>query len=489
MGKIKSLAGQTVLYGLGSIVPRFINFLLVRLHTGVFDPEEYGIVTWLFSYTAIINTVYLFGMETAYFRFATKPDADEKKVYNITQSVVIGLSIILSFSVIVMANPIANFLDVPDKPNLIIWLAMIMALDAVVAIPFARLRLQKKPLLFISGKLINILIVVVLNIYFLKIAYDPGRGVDFVLLANLLANAFYLLFFAKTLLAWRPQYDKVITPEVIRYGYPIMLTGLAGVTNEMFSRLMLKAWLPEGFYKGQSAKYALGVFGACYKLSMVMSLAITAFRYAAEPFFFSNAVEKNSPQLFARINHYFIILCCFILVGVSINLDILKYFLGQSEYWQGLHIVPILLLAYLFNGVYYNLTVWFKLTDRTYYGTLITVGGVFVTIIANYFLIPVAGYTGSSWAAFLCYFSMMVVCYLLGQKYYPIPYHVGSAIFYISFSIILIYLVNSVRIENQWLASSFHVMVLIAFAGFVLLLERKKFRAVSPSNESANTRR
>lgn len=481
MSKIRSLAGQTVLYGLGSIVPRFINFLLVGLHTKVFLPDEYGIVTWLFSYTAIINTVYLFGMETAYFRFATKPDADEKRIYKLTQTVVISISLVLSVAVILLAQPIANYLDIPDKANLIIWLAMIMVLDSVVAIPFARLRLQKKVLLFVTGKLVNVLIVVALNVYFLVIIYEPQShmGVDFVLLANLIANGFYIFFFARSLLAWRPAYEPGLTPTIISYGYPIMLTGLAGMTNEMFSRIMLKAWLPEGFYPGQTANYALGVFGACYKLAVVMNLTITAFRYAAEPFFFSNAVDKNSPQLFSRINHYFIIVCCFILLGVSINLDILKYFFGKPEYWEGLTIVPILLLAYLFIGVYYNVSVWFKLTDKTYFGTLITVGGVIITVVANYVLIPIAGYMGSSWAALLCNVSMMVACYLLGQKYYPIPYKVTAALGYIGLTTLIVYAVMSIQIDDQLLASGFHLLVLIGFLSVVWLIERKNFSFAS----------
>jgi O-antigen/teichoic acid export membrane protein len=481
MSKIKSLAGQTVLYGLGSIIPRFINFLLVRLHTGVFEPEEYGIVTWLFSYTAIINTVYLFGMETAYFRFATKSGADEKRIFNLTQTVVILLSVTLSIGVILMARPIADYLDIPGKTNLIIWLAIIMVFDAIVAIPFARLRLKNKAFLFASGKLINILIVVALNVYFLVIVYHPGSemGVDFVLLANLIANGFYILFFARTLFSWRPLVQKELTPTILSYGYPIMLTGLAGMTNEMFSRIMLKAWLPEGFYPGQSSKYALGIFGACYKLAVIMNLAITAFRYAAEPFFFSNAVDKNSPELFARINHYFIILCCLILLTVSINLDLLKFFLGRPEYWEGLKVVPILLIAYLFIGVYYNFSVWFKLTDRTYYGTFITLGGVVVTVVANYILIPVAGYLGSSWAAFFCNLSMMVACYLLGRKFYPIPYNVSKGLAYIVFTSLLIYGVLSIEFDSQWLASAFHFLVLIGYTILIWIFERKNFRYAS----------
>ncbi|HEY9045547.1 MAG TPA: oligosaccharide flippase family protein, partial [Ohtaekwangia sp.] len=299
MSKIKRLAGETVLYGLGSIVPRFLNFLLVRLHTEVFAPDEYGVITKLFAYSAVINIIFMFGMETAYFRFANKEGADEKKIFNIAQTVVISISAALTLLFIIFANPIATILSIPGKSNFVIWLACILFIDSIVAIPFARLRLQKKAIKFVTGKLINIVVLVGLNIYFLYIAFDPERGVGFVVLANLIANAFYLVFFARTLLQWRPDYNRSMFLTMSQYAYPIMLMGLAGMTNEMFSRLTLEWWLPEGFYAGQTSEYALGVFGACYKFAILMNLAIQAFRYAAEPFFFSNASDKNSPQLFA----------------------------------------------------------------------------------------------------------------------------------------------------------------------------------------------
>ena len=479
MSKIKRLAGETVLYGLGSILPRFLNFLLVRVHTDVFAPEEYGIITKLFAYVAVMNIIFTFGMETAYFRFATKPGADEKKIFNITQTVVLIITLTLSSLFIVLAEPIANALEIPGHANLVRWLVVIMFLDALVAIPFARLRLQKKALIFAAGRLVNITIFIALNIYFLTVAYDPSVGIDYVIIANLIANISYLFFFTGSLLSWRPAFDREISPAVLTYAYPVMLTGLAGMTNETFSRLTLDWWLPENFYPGQTSEYALGIFGACYKYGVLMNLAVQAFRYAAEPFFFSNAADKGSPALFARVNHYFIIVCCVLLLGVCINLDILKYFLGNKEYWQGLSIVPILLLAYLFLGVYYNISAWFKLTDKTYYGTIITVGGAIVTIAANFVLIPMAGYFGSSLATLLCYFSMTIACYLIGQKYYPIPYNVAKSVAYIGITFTIVYAVNFISIDNQWLATTFHAVVFVAYLLVIYLLEGRQLRHAS----------
>lgn len=476
MGKLKRLAGETVLYGLGSILPRFLSFLLVRLHTDVFSPAEYGIITKVYAYVAVVNIVLIFGMETAYFRFASKPGVDEKRIFNLSQTVVIVFSTLLSLGFILLANPISETLSIPGRSNLVIWLVLIMFIDAIASIPFARLRLQKKATRFAAGKLLNIGILVGLNVFFLKFSTTYIPDVSLVILANLAANAFYLFFFAPTLLAWRPAYDKAISPTMYGYAYPIMLTGLAGMTNEMFSRITLERWLPDGFYGAQSQEYALGIFGACYKLAVLMMLAIQAFRYAAEPFFFSNAAEKNSPQLFATVNHYFVIVCCIILLGVSINLDILKYFLGDAAYWEGLHIVPILLLAYLFLGVYYNFSVWFKLTDKTYYGTLITIAGVVITILANYFLIPVAGYTGSALAALFCYAGMTGICYVMGQRFFPIPYNLPKAMAYIGLTTILVYAINLIEIDHQALATTFHMCVMAIYLLIIYLIEGKALR-------------
>lgn len=472
MSKLKQLAGETILYGLGSMLPRVLNFLLVPLHTiNMFSKAEYGVITKLFAFVAVVNIVYMFGMETAFFRFATKAQADAKRIFNLTQTTVIIISGSLSVIFIVFAQNIASALGIPNHPEFITWLTVLMLIDALVAIPFAKLRLEKKGLLFASFKIANVLLLIALNYYFLKIAYDPAIGVGYVILANLIANSLFVLLFTKVLIAWRPAWDNQISPQLFSYAYPVMLTGVAGMVNEMFSRTMLDWWLPKDFYPGQTQEDAMGIFGACYKFAVFMNLGIQAFRYAAEPFFFSNARDKNSPALFAKINHFFIIVCCIVLVGISINLDILKYFIG-SEFWTGLEIVPVLLLAYLFLGVYYNMSVWFKLTDKTHYGTIISLIGVVITIAGNYFLIPIAGFMGSSIAAFLCYFGMTVFCFVWGQRYYPIPYNIRAAIVYITISFALVYIVNAVPVKHSVLAPVFHIAVLALFTYLIYKKEK-----------------
>ena len=311
MSKLKKLAGETAIYGFGSIIPRVLNFLLFPLHTRVFDPAAYGVISYLYVFVAFLNIVYTFGMETAFFRYATKEGGELSKIFNIAQTAVLSISAILSSLFIVFANPLAKALDIPGKPHYIILLAIIMFIDAAVAIPFAKLRLEKKAFQFAFAKIINVIILVGLNGYFFLISYwifakqitfnftlisafikNSHYGIEYVFIANLIANAFYLLFFFKVLLAWRRSFDRSFLPSMINYAYPIMFTGLAGMTNEMFSRWTLEWWLPPNFYPGKSSLYALGVFAACYKYAVFMSLAIQAFRFAAEPFFFLTPIKK-----------------------------------------------------------------------------------------------------------------------------------------------------------------------------------------------------
>jgi O-antigen/teichoic acid export membrane protein len=476
MSALKKLAGDTAIYGLGTILPRLFNFLLLPLHTAVFEPDAYGIITYLYAFVAFINIVYMWGMETAYFRFATRPGADPILVFNLAQTVVVTISLSLSLLFIAFKFPIASYLNISGNEQYVTWLAGIMAIDAVVAIPFARLRLEKKPLRFALAKITSVAMLLALNYYFLKVNYNEQIGVGYVFLANLLGNAILILFFLKQLARWRPAYHREITPAMFSYAYPVMLTGVAGMVNEMFSRITLEWWLPENFYAGKQATYALGVFGACYKYAVFMNLAVQSFRFAAEPFFFSHAQDKKAPALFARVNHYFVIVCSVILLAVSLNLDILKYILGDAQYWEGLVVVPVLLTAYLFLGIYYNLSVWFKLTDRTYFGTLFSVGGAVITIAANYLLIPVWGYVGSSIAALICYVSMTVACYVTGKKYFPVPYRTDRAMLYILSALLITYLSTLIELNKQWMATAFHTLLLILFCTLVFARERKSLQ-------------
>jgi O-antigen/teichoic acid export membrane protein len=474
MSKLKQLAGDTVLYGLGSIVPRALNFLLLPLQTkNMFTPAEYGVVTNLFAWAAFLNIVFLFGMETAFFRFASKPEADQKKIFHLTITCVLLVSLPISISLIVFSSSVAAYAGIGNHPEFITWLTILLFIDAMVAIPFARLRIQRRPLLFATAKISNVLIVIALNYYFLKLNYNPEIGVGYVFLANLIANGLYLFFFIKSLAAWRPTFDAKLTPQLLRYAYPVMLTGIAGMINEMGSRISMEYLLPKGDGNGKSADDATGILGVAYKFAVLMNLAVQSFRFAAEPFFFSQASDKNSPELFARVNHFFVITCCFLLLTIGVNLDLLKLFTGEAFY-EGLFLVPTLLLSYLLLGVYYNVSVWFKLTDKTYYGTWITVGGALITIIANVVLVPYWGYAGSAYASVLCYLFMLIVCYQAGQRHYPIPYRVGIDASYIIVTMALVVLINSLTWENILITSLVNNFCVAAWLLMVYLRERKE---------------
>jgi O-antigen/teichoic acid export membrane protein len=472
-GEIKKLASDTVLYGLGTILPRMINFFLVALHTRVFAPDAYGNISELYGYVGFFNIIFLFGMETAYFRFAHKEGADPIRIYRITQTVVISISVVFSVLFFIFKNSIAKEHAV-EESNIIIWLALIILTDAVVAIPFAQLRYKKKATAFTLYKLINISLLIGLNYYFLKYSGNPSPGVEFVFIANLLANAAYLIFFLKDLISWRPLFDKKLTPQILKYSFPIVLTGLAGMTNEMFSRIAIDNLLPSGFYPGKNSEYVQGVFAACYKFSVFMALVVQAFRLAAEPFFFSKASDKNSPVLFSKVNHYFILVACTMMVGICFNMGWLKY-LVHPRNWEGLDIVPVLLLAYIFLGVYYNISVWFKVTDRTFYGTIITLIGAGLTIILSLWLIPVYGIMGSACVTLFCYFGMAAICYFIGQRYYPVPYSIGKDLVAIAITCLLIFVNYKIVIGNQVLSITLRGLAsLVALAIVYWLTIRKE---------------
>jgi O-antigen/teichoic acid export membrane protein len=490
MNILKKLIGETASYGISTILGRSLNFLLVFIHTAVFMPAQMGINIKLYGYVAIANIIYTYGMETAFFRFA--PD-DKTKYYNIIQSAIIVSSIFFSGILIIFASPIIAYLGYAGKETFLIWLALIIAIDAITAIPFARLRLEKKTIRFVKAKIINILINIFLNIFFLLVLkkisegdyltslqpiaqklYNPKIGAGYIFLANLIANATFFYFLRPEFRDFKFQFDKKEFKKLWIYAYPIMVMVVASTYNLVFDRLLLEKFLPEGFYPNRTSQEALGIYGSVYKLSIFMSLATQAFRYAAEPFFLSKTGDKNSPETLADVTKWFLITCIFIWLGVCLNLDWLKVvFLRQRIYWEGIMIVPVLLLANLFLGVYYNMSVWFKLNNKTYFGTLITFVGLIITIIANIILIPRIGYMGCAIAFLISCFSMTALCYVLGQRYYPIPYKINSAMGYIFSAGLLIYCVMQIQLDSLWLSIPYHLVLLLLYTAGVVIVERK----------------
>lgn len=500
MSFLKKLAGQAATYGISSILGRIANFLLVPFYTNPnltgIKLAEFGIYTDLYAYMGFLNIVYLFGMETAFFRFSNREEVDKTQTYNTAESALIVWSLFLSGLLVLFSGPITQALRYPGKQWYIISLALILAVDAIVAIPFARLRLENKAATFARFKLTNIFLNIFFNFFFLFFCrqivqgnflpflepiisriYMPGFEVGYIILSNLIANALLFLFLRKSFAALHFHLDIRLLKEMFRYAWPLMFMGLAGMVNELLDRILLRNLLPSGFYPGKTSLEALGIYGACYKLSMFMSLAVQAFRYAAEPFFFSHAKEKNAPEMFAAVMKYFIITCCVIYVAVSCNLPFVGLILGSSVYREGLDIVPVLLLANLFLGIYVNLSAWYKITDKTYAGTTLTFIGAGITIGANILLIPVLGYMGSAIATLLCYAGMAIIAYVWGQKHFPIPYNISSALFYLLIASVLAWL--SYKFLNQ-APTGIRLLtgtgITASFTIFALLLEKNNLK-------------
>lgn len=443
MSQLKKLASETAIYGLSSVAGRLLNYLLVPLYTSVFLPAEYGVVTELYAYVAFLNILYVFGMETAYFRFASKSPQNEKAYFSSSVIFIVLVSLVVSGGISLGATLIVELLEYPGHEHYLYWLSIIMAVDAVVAIPFANLRIKGLAVKFAIIKLSNVglnigfnliflLALPVLGFQLLGISLPEHLGVGYVFLANLIANAMLIPMLWREIRRIQWVIDRAALKELLIYGFPMLIIGFAAVTNEMLSRAMLKYLLPDGYYDNQTKLDALGIFGACYKLSIFMNLGIQAFRYAAEPFFFNQAADKNSPQLFSQVTDKFIVFGSLVFVAICFNLELLaSLFLRNPAYHEGLEVVPFLLMGSLFLGIYYNLSLWYKLTDNTRYGAIISVLGALLTVVLNYLLIPIMGYLGSAIVTLVTYASMTVISYIWGASVYPVPYKLVKALAYL----------------------------------------------------------
>ncbi|UII27737.1 polysaccharide biosynthesis C-terminal domain-containing protein [Fulvivirga maritima] len=491
MSKIKSLASQTAIYGISSILGRLLNYALVPIHTDLFpNPNDLGVVTGLYAYTAIFLVLYTFGMETAFFRFATKDNKED--TYNITASFVFFCSTVLSILIFLFSDTLAAWAGYPDSSNLVTWLAIILWIDGLLAIPFARIRLENKAKLFATARIINIVINVGLQVLFLYLipliirkgwtgaewlqtVYDPDLGIGYIFLANLIANILLLGILGKWLLKVKLTFNSQKLKPILIYASPILLTGLAGMLNEQLDKILIEKFLPDHFYDDMTSTAAVGVYGQTFKLSIFMMLAIQAFRYAGEPFFFSNAKDKKAPELFAKIMHYFVLLSLLIFLMVSINVELIGFvFLRSSTYRTALYLVPILLLGKLFYGIYMNLSIWFKLTDQTMYGTYFSIFGAAITIIGNILLIPVIGYTGSAITSVLCYLCMTIICYRIGNKKYPIPYNFKILSVYIIIACIIAAGTQLFKLENFWMDSIVKLAISLSIVMFIYFIEKPK---------------
>lgn len=441
MASIKKLASETAYYGLSSILGRMLNYALVPLHTRVLlNQQDYGVVGELYSYVTFLNIIFLYGMETAFFRFASKSE-NKNQVYHTVFSSVLFSSIGLCLILFLLSPQLLNLLSLEHGSTiyrieyLYLFIA-IMGIDAITAIPFAKLRLENRPLKFAGTRILVISVNVFFNVYFLVFCpywkvnnpnsilasfYQETNQVYYIFLSQFIATSFTLLFLYKEILGAKIRIVWTELKPILLFALPLLIGGLAGMTNETLDRILLKYYLPGTMEERLSQ---IGIYNAAYKLSIFMTLAVQAFRMAAEPFFFSINKNTDAKNVYAKVMNYFVLVCTIIFLGVTLHLNLFELILGEN-YRSGLGVVPILLFANLFLGIYLNLSIWYKVSDKTIYGAYITFIGAFITISLNILLIPKFGFMGSAYTTAICYLAMAIVSYIAGQKYYHVPYQLG----------------------------------------------------------------
>ncbi len=483
MSQLKKLAGQTAVYGISSILGRVLNYMLVPLYSRVFLPAEAAVYVEMYAYIAFFFVILTYGFETAFFRFSETHEP-RNQVYSTAFWSIVVTTLVFASATLLNSRNLAAFLRYEDHPEYFVYFILIISLDAITAIPFAKLRSENKALRFAIIRLINILVNIVLNIvliivlpYFFKTIGNPAvhnalsfitdgkPNVSSIFIANLVASFVSALLLLPVMIKSGFHFNVKLWKPMFFYAFPLLIFGLAGIVNETIDRVLLKYLLPP-----EVAMHNLGIYGMCYKIAIFIAIFIQAFRYAAEPFFFSQAKEKNAPETYAAVMNYFVLTCITISLVIMLYIDVFKYFVG-SNYYEGLRIVPILLVSHVFLGVFYNLSVWYKLSGRTKFGAYISLAGAIITIGLNLLLIPVVGYMGSAWANFACYLFMMIVSYFLGQKYYPIPYNLKKAGMYFLISILFFTISQMINPSQPALNLLFNTILMGAFITFVMRSE------------------
>jgi len=494
LNPLKQLFGQTAIYGMGTIVPRLLNYLLVPLYTRIFTDDQYGIITELYAYVAFLLVLLTYGMETSFFRHAEK-EKDGRKVFSTSLFSLLVTSLLFVIVLSLFLDPIASLMRYESNSEYILLFGIIVALDAVSAIPFAYLRQQNRAVRFSIIKIINVSVNIGLNLFFLVLCpkvlagnpdsilrnfYDPSIGIGYVFISNLVASVVTLILLVPQILSIELRVDLKLLKRMLYYGLPLLVVGIAGMINEVSDKIIFKylVTVPEGIENAEEYVMGqLGIYGANYKLAVLMTLFIQMFRYAAEPFFFAHADEKNSRDTYAQVMKYFVIFGLAIFLLVTLFIDVFKYFIGP-DYWDGLLIVPIILLANLFLGIFYNLSVWYKLNDITIYGAYIGLAGAAVTILLNVILVPVYGYTGAAWAHFFTYLFILVVSFFLGRRFFRIDYPIGRIGFYFLIAMAIFGFNSFINFTSQTLQLTINALFLMFFIFLAIYIERKELKAM-----------
>ena len=468
MSEMKSLAKDTAIYGLSSIIGKFLNYLLVPLYTYVLArTDDYGIVTNLYAWTALLLVILTYGMETGFFRFANREDYDPKTVYKTSFLTLLCSSAVFTMLVIVFHQPIANGLGYPDHSEFVEMMFATVAIDAFACIPFAYLRYQKRSIAFAALKLLFVVLNIAFNILFLVVL--GKNDVFYVFLSNILATTIQTLCLLPMTMPKGGQFSAPVLKEMLRYSLPLLILGIAGIMNQTLDRILFPF-----LYPYEDAQAQLGIYGACFKVAMVMMMFTQAFRYAYEPFVFAKHKDRQSVGAYADAMKYYIIFSYLILLGVVFYLDIFRYIIS-SMYWEGLKIVPVVLWTYVFQGVYFNLSFWYKLTDETKWGAYFSLIGLAITLVLQIVGVPRIGYWASCGSSLVCYFTIMLLSYFIGQKKAPVPYDLKSIGGYTALTLGLLsvyYVLRLWYVHNMWLLMGIGTVLLCIY---ILVLTRKDF--------------
>jgi O-antigen/teichoic acid export membrane protein len=472
----KSLFKQTLIYGLATVLPRMISFLLVMLHTDKLVKADYGETTILMAYMVFFNVILSYGMETAFFRFYSAEE-DKKRVIQTSTISIFWSSIAFLFLSLLYRNTLSSWINV--EVEFVTYAIWILVLDALVIVPFSKLRAEQRPIVFAVIKIGNVLVNMILNLFFLlylpKIAQNNPNGflatlyfdnfqIGYIFVANLVASLATFVVLSPDYLRLKWKLDFQLWKKMMFYGFPILIAGIAFAVNEHLDKIILEFLLPKNIGKAE-----VGAYSACYKLGLFMVLFATAFRLGIEPFFFSHAKNENAKQTYAIITKFFVIFGSLILLGVIVFADLLKQIMIKDEsYWEAMKVVPLIILANFFLGIYNNLSVWYKLTDKTKIGAYISIIGAVLTLFLNFLLIPKYSYMGSAIGTIVAYGSMMTISYFLGKKYYSIPYDMKRIGSYLSISILFSFISFYYFRENYFVG----IPLIIIFSAFIYVNEK-----------------
>lgn len=463
MGGLKSLAKDTAIYGVSSIVGRFLNYLLVPIYTISMPASTggYGIITNMYAITALLLVLLTCGMETGFFRFANKGGEDPVKVYSTTLLTVGAISLSFLAVCLLFLEPIAGVMGYEEHPWYLGMMLIVIAMDAIQAIPFAYLRYKNRPIKFAALKMLFIFASIILNIVYF--VFMKGTNVGAAFLINLICTSLVMLCLISELRGFRYTLDRDLMKRMFRYSFPILILGIAGILNQVVDKIIFPFVYPDPV----EADVQLGIYGATSKIAMIMAMFTQAFRFAYEPFVFGKSKEKDNRQMYAQAMKFFIFFTLLAFLTVMFYLDILRYVIGR-DYWEGLKVVPIVMAAEMFMGVYFNLSFWYKLTDETKWGAYFSLTACTIVILMNVFLIPVYGYMACAWAGFTGYAVAMLLSYFVGQKKYPIAYDLKSIGGYVLLALMIYVAGEWIPVDNMLLRLLLRTLLLFVFIGYII---------------------